>query len=56
LRERRFNRWQWSVAAYVDLFNLTKHRHVTEVTWRPASLAFLSERTMIPIFGARIEW
>jgi hypothetical protein len=29
---------------------------VTEVTWRTAGIAFLSERTLIPIFGARIEW
>jgi hypothetical protein len=54
--ERRFNYRQWSFAPYVDLFNLTKHRNVTEVTWRTAGIAFLSERTLIPIFGARIEW
>lgn len=54
--ERRFNYRQWSFAPYLDLFNLTKHRNVTEVTWRTAGISFLSERTLIPIFGARIEW
>lgn len=54
--ERRFNYRQWSFAPYLDMFNLTKHRNVTEVTWRAGGISFLSERTLIPIFGARIEF
>jgi hypothetical protein len=54
--ERRFNYRQWSFAPYLDMFNLTKHRNVTEVTWRTGGISFLSEQTLIPIFGARIEW
>lgn len=54
--ERRFNFNRWSFAPYLDIFNLTKHRNVTEVTWRPGGVGLLAERTRIPIFGARIEF
>lgn len=54
--ERRFNFRRWSFAPYVDIFNLTKHRNVTEVTWRPAGIGFLGEATRIPIIGTRIEF
>lgn len=34
--------------------HLTKYRQVTE--GRTGGISFLSKRTLIPIFGARIEW
>jgi outer membrane receptor protein involved in Fe transport len=55
--ERRFNYRRWSFAPYADIFNLTKHRNVTDVTWRTLfGPNFLSERKLIPIIGARIEF
>lgn len=54
--ERRFNFNRWSFAPYLDIFNLTRRRNVTEVTWRPAGIGFLGEQTRIPIIGTRIEF
>ncbi len=55
--EKKFDFHRWSFAPYADFFNLTRYRNITDVTYRNlTSPSFLSERKIIPIIGARVEF
>lgn len=56
--ERRFSFRRFSVAPYVDFFNLTGHDSNTELDYRFFSpVPFrLQEGKLLPIFGGRIEF
>lgn len=56
--ERRFNFKRFSLAPYVDLFNITGHASNTELDYRffsPTPFQ-LVEGKLLPIFGGRIEF
>ena len=55
--EKKFDFHGWSFAPYADLFNVTQHNTVTQVTYRStAAPSFIGESLIIPIIGARIEF
>jgi len=55
--EKRFGFKRFSIAPYIDIFNLTNHNSVVEPNYEffRRSPQFLSESERFPIFGLRIE-
>ncbi len=55
--EKKFDYKRWSLAPFVDIFNLTKHRNITEVSYPNTRTPRLTgERSLIPFVGLRIEF
>lgn len=56
--EKRFNFRRWSLAPYVDYFNITNHNSVVQPNYEfyQPTAQFLSENQRLPIFGLRIEF
>ena len=55
--EKKFDYKRWSLAPFVDIFNLTKHRNVTEVSYPNTRTPRLTgERSLIPFIGLRVEF
>ena len=55
--EKKFDYKQWSLAPFVDIFNLTKHRNITEVSYPNTRTPRLTgERSLIPFIGLRVEF
>jgi len=56
--EKRFNFKRWSLAPYIDYFNITNHNSVVQPNYEfyQPTPQFLSENQRLPIFGLRIEF
>lgn len=55
--EKKFDYKRWSLAPFTDIFNLTKHRNVTEVSYPNTRTPRLTgERSLIPFVGLRVEF
>ncbi len=55
--EKKFDYKRWSLAPFVDIFNLTKHRNITEVSYPNTRTPRLTgERSLIPFVGLRMEF
>lgn len=55
--EKKFDYKRWSLAPFVDIFNLTKHRNITAVSYPNTRTPRLTgERSLIPFIGLRMEF
>lgn len=56
--EKRFGFRRWSLAPYIDIFNITNHDSVVQPNYEffSSSPQFLRENKRLPIFGLRIEF
>jgi len=56
--EKRFNFKRWSLAPYIDYFNITNHDSNVQPNYEfyRRTPQFLSENQRLPIFGLRIEF
>jgi hypothetical protein len=55
--EKKFDYKRWSLAPFTDIFNLTKHRNITEVSYPNTRTPRLTgERSLIPFVGLRVEF
>jgi hypothetical protein len=56
--EKRFGFKRWSLAPYIDVFNITNHDSVVQPNYEfyDPNTQFLSENQRLPIFGFRIEF
>jgi outer membrane receptor for ferrienterochelin and colicin len=56
--EKRFDFKRWSLAPYIDYFNITNHRSIVQPNYEfnQRTPQFLSENKRLPIFGLRIEF
>jgi hypothetical protein len=56
--EKRFGFRRWSLAPYIDIFNITNHDSVVQPNYEfySPTAQFLSEDQRLPIFGLRIEF
>jgi hypothetical protein len=56
--EKRFGFKRWSLAPYIDVFNITNHDSVVQPNYEfyAPNTQFLSENQRLPIFGFRIEF
>ena len=56
--EKRFGFRRWSLAPYIDVFNITNHDSVVQPNYEffDANTLFLSENKRLPIVGFRIEF
>ena len=56
--EKRFNFKKWSLAPYLDYFNITKHDSIVQPNYEffDPTPQFLRESERLPIFGLRIEF
>ena len=56
--EKRFGFRRWSIAPYIDIFNITNHDTIVQPNYEFYSTApqFLRENQRLPIFGFRLEF
>jgi hypothetical protein len=56
--EKRFGLKRWSIAPYIDIFNITNHDSVVQPNYEffSPTAQFLSENRRLPIFGFRLEF
>ncbi len=56
--EKRFDFKRWSLAPYIDYFNVTNHDSIVQPNYEfhQPTPRFLSENKRLPIFGLRIEF